>query len=171
MAPTYAHVELGGIPIYIDSGAPDQTNDPILGESIVRLGLGSGVKLSHFEKAAGTISSDGLFAAGLEGLDYTQPLLLKLTLAQCMTQPGLVFELNSTPRDDVAPWAYALVDGDPIRTPCVYADGVVTVTAAEGAYAYMVEWLPMYTVFASRPANGFSQGSRRYSWQIDWEEV
>jgi len=171
MEPDYPRLELGGLPIVIDSGAPDQTNDPILGESVVRMGEGGGVKLSHWEKAGGTISAEGLISSGLDGLNYDGPLLLKLTIPQCITRHDLVFELTSVPRDDVAPWAYAVVDGDLQRTPCTYLDGGVTVTPVAAADLYIVEWMPMYTVFASRPAKSFNHGSRRYSWQINWEEV
>jgi hypothetical protein len=171
MEPNYPRVELGGVPIVIDSGAPDQSSDPIFGESIVRMGEGGGVKLNHWGKASGSISGEGLFSSGLDGLDFTGPLLLKLTMPECISDAGRVIPLTSTPRDDVAPWAYAMVDGELVRSPCVLAGQVVTVDAVAGAERYLVEWMPMFTVFASKPPKSFSHGARRYSWQIDWEEV
>ena len=171
MYPDYARIELGGVPLVIDSGAPDQSSDPLLGESVVRLGLGSGVKMTHWGKAAGSISLTGLIPLGLDGLDFSGPLLLKLTMPECITGPGLVHELTSTPRDDVAPWAYALVDGDYQRTPCVLAAGFVTVTAVSGAELYTVEWMPMYTVFVPHPPKSYSAGGRRFTGSIEWEEV
>jgi hypothetical protein len=164
-------VTLGGLPIVLHAGAPAQSDEPLLGEAVVRMSEGAAVKMSHWAKAAGSISLAGWMPPGLDGLDYSQPLLLCLTAQECMAGAGLVFALTSTPRPDVAPWAQALVDNQWVRTPCAYAAGVATVTAVVGAALYMVQWMPMYSVFASKPPKSTDPSTGSFGSQIDWQEV
>lgn len=164
-------VIFGGLPIVLHAGAPSQSDSPLLGEAVVRLGLGAGVKMTHWGKAAGSISGSGWMPPGLDGLDYSQPLELRLTSQECMTAAGLVYELTSTPRDDVAPWAQALVDGEWESAECEFSDGIVTVTAVAGATLYTVQWMPIYTVFASKPPKSLDPATAAFGWQIDWQEV
>lgn len=164
-------VILGGVPIVLHAGTPSQSDSPVLGESVIRLGLGSGVKQTHFFKAGGSISGSGWMPPGLDGLDYSQPLELRLTMQRSVTGPGLVFELTSVPRDDVAPWALALVGGEWEPAECTFEDGVVTVVAVAGATLYCVQWMPVYQVFASAPPNSMDPSTATFGWQIDWQEV
>ena len=46
-------VTLGGVPIVLHAGAPDQSDTPLLGEAVVRLSGGEGVKMTHWGKAIG----------------------------------------------------------------------------------------------------------------------
>lgn len=164
-------VIFGGLPIVLHAGAPSQSDSPLLGEAVVRLALGTGVKMTHWSKAAGTISGSGWMPPGLDGLDYSQPLELRLTSQECMTAAGLVYALTSTPRADVEPWAQALVDGEWEPAVCSYADGVATVLAVPGAILYSVQWMPSYMVFASKPPKSMDPATAAFGWQIDWQEV
>lgn len=164
-------VIFGGLPIVLHAGPPAQSDAPVLGEAVVRLGLGTATKMTHFFKAGGTISGSGWMPPGLDGLDYSQPLELRLTSQESMTDPGLVFPLTSTPRDDVAPWAQALLDGEWERAESSFAAGVVTVEAVAGATMYMVQWMPVYMVFASKPPKSMDPSTAAFGWQIDWQEI
>lgn len=169
-----ANVTLGGLPIVLHAGVPAQSDEPLLGEAVVRMSEGAGVKMTHWNKAAGSISLAGWMPPGLDGLDYSQPLLLCLTAQECVVGAGLVFALTSTPRPDVAPWALALVGGEYgewVRAACTYAAGVATVTAVAGAELYMVQWMPMYSVFASKPPKSTGPSTGSFGSQIDWQEV
>lgn len=168
------NVTLGGVPIVLHAGAPAQSDEPLLGEALVRMSEGSLVKMHHWVKAAGSISLTGWMPPGLDGLDYSQPLVLCLTAQEAMTGAGLVFALTSAPRPDVAPWALALlgdVNGEWVRTPCAYAAGVATVTAVVGAELYTVQWMPMYSVFASKPPKSTDPSTGSFGSQIDWQEI
>ena len=165
------NVTLGGVPIVLHAGAPAQSDEPLLGEALVRMSEGSLVKMHHWAKAAGSISLAGWMPPGLDGLDYSQPLVLCLTAQEAMTAAGLVFALSSTPRPDFAPWALALVDSQWLRTPCAYSAGVATVTAVVGAELYMVQWMPMYSVFVSKPRKSTDTSTGSFGSQIDWQEI
>lgn len=165
------NVTLGGLPIVLHAGAPTQSDAPVLGEAVVRMSQGAGVKMTHFYKAGGSISLAGWMPPGLDGLDYSQPLTLCLTAQECMVDTGLVFTLTSTPRPDVAPWALAMIGGDWVRADCAYVDGVATVSAVAGAALYMVQWMPTYSVFASKPPKSTDTGGGAFGSEIVWEEV
>lgn len=160
---------LGGVPIVLHAGAPEQAEQPIGGWSADRMSDGALVKQTHWEKASGSISAAGWMPPGLDGLDYSAPLELRSTQVSNMQSADLVFTLTSTPRPDQAPWAFALVGDDWVAAPVSTLDGTATVTAVVGASLYQVWWLPVYSVFAARPAK--TQGSGGQSWSITWEEV
>lgn len=168
-------VIFGGLPIVLHAGPPAQSDAPVLGEAVVRLGLGTATKMTHFFKAGGTISGSGWMPPGLDGLDYSQPLELRLTMQKSMTGPGLVYELTSTPRDDVPPWAMALVGGEWEHAESTFSASVVTVDAVARATMYTVQWMPVYQVFASAPPNSMDPSmdpsTAAFGWQIDWQEI
>lgn len=154
----------------IESGSYDQSSTSLGGSGVVRMSLGEAVKMTHWAKASGSISSnDAWMPPGLSGLDYSEPLELRLTKPLAITGPELTVTLKGTPRPDSAPWVLALIDGEWIESPSSYADGVVSITPISGAEIYATYWLPMYTVFATEPPE--SMGSGIYGWTINWEEV
>lgn len=158
----------GGIPLALHAGAPAQGSDPLEASTVLRMSLGDAVKMTTWEKAAGTISASGWMPPGLDGLDYSAPLELRSTQVSTMQGAGLVYTLISTPRPDLEPWAFALIGGQWIETACDTVDGVATVTAVVGATAYQVWWMPVYSVFARRPPK---QQDATHSWSIAWEEA
>lgn len=40
-----------------------------------------------------------------------------------------------------------------------------------GATRYMVQWMPIYNVFASKPPKTQSSGQSSFGWTITWEEI
>lgn len=165
----YPLVTLGGIPIPVEAGAPDQSRDPLQGSTVVRLSDGAAVKMTHWSgKASGELSGNGLIPTGLDGLDYSQPLELLLTHPRSISQASPVFTIPGRCRPDREPWGHALVEGRWRPVPCVRADQIVTLTAAAGATLYMVQWMPAYTVFADPPPETMSAA---HGWTINWQEV
>ena len=164
----YPRITLGGVEIVLHAGAPVETVEPIGGEVVLRLSQGAAVKMQHWTKRAGSISGQGWMPPGLDGLDYSQPLVLLSTQQENIVGPGLVYTLTSTPRPDVEPWAQAFVDGHWYRTGCDVADGVATVEAVAGATLYQVSWMPAFSVLARRPAKAQSSV---HDWSIAWEEA
>ncbi len=161
-------IMLGGVPIVAHAGAPEQTEEAIGGSTVLRMSDGAAVKMQHWQKTGGTITGAGLMPPGLDGLDFSQPLELRTMQVSNIVGPGPTFTLTSTPRPDQAPWAHAFLDGRWVRTPCATHDGVVTVTQVTGATHYQVSWLPVYSVFASKPSKAQSSS---HTWSIPWEEA
>jgi hypothetical protein len=165
-------IMLGGVPIVLHAGAPEMSAQPMAGAAIVRMSDGAAVKMTHWSgKASGSISGSGWMPPGLDGLDFDGPLRLHSTQQESVTTTATSVILNSTPREDVAPWALALVRGQWVGTTCSYADGQVDITPIPGATLYSVAWLPVYWVFASKPPKSLSAGSAAHGWTLDWEEV
>ncbi|WP_287030057.1 hypothetical protein [Pseudomonas sp. UBA6310] len=161
-------ITLGGIPLSVYSGAPDQSGEPLEGATLVRMSEGAGVKMSHWGKAAGSISGQGLLPLGLDALDYGSSLELRLTMPKSIASESPIVTLTTACRPDRSPWAYALVDGDWKRTPCALAGDVATATEVPGAERYLVQWMPMYQVFASEPPTSMNTA---HGWTINWEEA
>lgn len=161
---------LGGVPIVLHAGAPELTEQPIGGSTVLRMDEGRAVKMQHWERQAGSISGQGWMPPGLDGLDYSQQLELRSTQQSNIVGAGLVYELTSTPRPDVAPWAQALVGKAWRGTACSYDPdtNTVTIEPVEGATLYQASWLPVYRVFATRPAKTQNAG---HGWNIPWEEA
>lgn len=162
---------LGGVPIVLHAGAPVLSEEPIGGETSMRMSDGALVSTTHWERMSGTISGNGWMPPGLHGLDYSQPLELRSTKVHSVTGTGLTHTLRGTPRPDVAPWAQALVGDDWVNTACSVTDGVATVTAVAGDTLYRVCWMPIYSVKARRPSETQDSGTASHSWSITWEET
>lgn len=161
-------IMLGGVPLVWHAGAPELDDDEIDASTLLRMSDGAGVNMHRWGKATGSISGQGLMPPGLDGLNFKQPMELRTTQVANIVGPGRVHAPTSTPRPDVAPWAYALVDGQWARTPCVYAGGVITIEEREGAELYQACWMPVYSVFAKRPPKSQSTS---HGWSIPWEEA
>lgn len=165
-------IMLGGIEIPLHAGAPVETLEPLPGGSnLLRMSDGSAVKQTNWQKMQGTISGQGWMPAGLDGLDYSLPLELRLTKVQAMAGTGLVFTLIGTPRPDVPAWGLALVGRDWVRTPCSVVGGVATLTAVAGATQYRACWMPVFSVFCERPTENQDASGNAHSWQTTWQEA
>lgn len=162
------NIMLGGLPIVLHAGAPEESIGPIGGSSVLRMSDGAGVKMQHWQRSAGSISGSGWMPPGLSGLDYSQPLELRSRKVINVVGTGLSFTLPGTSRPDVAPWAQALVGDQWLRAVSTFADGVVTVTAVAGATLYQVGYMPVFSVFAEAPAE--TQGTA-HGWSLNWEEA
>ncbi|MCQ4274506.1 hypothetical protein [Stutzerimonas degradans] len=164
-------IMLGGIPLELHSGAPVLSEEPIGGETSLRMSDGALVSMTHWERMSGSISGAGWMPPGLHGLDYSQPLELRSTKVQSIAGAGLVHTVRGTPRPDVAPWGQALVGGAWVNTACNLLDGVATLAAVAGATLYRVCWMPVYSVKARRPSETQDSGTASHSWSITWEET
>lgn len=164
-------IMLGGVPIVLHAGAPELSEEAIGGSSVLRLSGGAGVKQQHWERMAGSVSGSGWIPPGLDGLDYSQPLELRSTQVNAIHGAGPTFTIPGTPRPDVLPWADALVGDQWVSVSCSVVDGVATVGTAASATLYRVCWMPVYSVFANKPAKTQSSGSASQGWSINWEET
>ncbi len=165
----HIHIMLGGVPIVTHAGAPDQSVAPIGGSTVIRMSGGNGVKQQHWARASGTVSGSGMMPPGLDGLDYSIPLELRLTEVENMFGAGPDFVLTSTPREDKAPWAFYQSDDELWhRCACSFVDGLVTVPPVPGAVRYQVAWMPVYSVFTDKPSK---TQNTSHGWSFSWEEA
>lgn len=167
-----APLMLGGIVIPLHAGAPVITDGKLGGGTgAFRLSGGTAVKMERWSKQGGSISAQGWMPPGLAGLDFSQPLELRSTKVRTVSGTGLVYELPFTPRPDAVPWAFALVGGEWVETPCSTVAGVSTVTAVAGAEGYQVWAMPIYSVMCEPPQETQDQGAGTHSWALNWEEA
>ncbi len=168
---------LGGVPIVLHAGAPEESIEPIGGNSLLRMSGGAAVKQQHWSRSVGSIAGAGWMPPGLTGLDYTGPLELRSTKVQNQAGAGPTFNLDGTPRPDYAPWGQALVGGEWQRVPSSYepgeggGPGVLTIPPVPGATLYMASWLPVFSVFGNKPSESQSRGNNTHNWTFNWEEA
>lgn len=164
-------VMLGGIQLDLHAGAPSQQYASEGGSTRVRLSGGALVSMTHWRKESISISGSGWMGAGLDGLDYTQPLELRCT--QPKTVSGALPELlvTGTPRPDVAPWAHALVGKQWRRTPVSMSGDTATCTPVPGAALYRVSWMPVFQVICDPPAEALDASAGSFSWQFTAQEI
>lgn len=165
------HITLGGLPIDLHAGAPQQQYAPETGWTDVRLSQGALVRMAHWRKESITISGTGWMGAGLDGLDYTQPQELRCTAPKSVTGPGTELHITGTPRPDVAPWAHALVGKHWVRTPVAVSGQVATCTSVPGASTYRVSWMPVFMVLCQPPAEALDSSAAAINWQFTAREI
>lgn len=165
------YVTLEGLPIYLESGPVQQEYSAESGTTDARLSNGRLVRMHHWRKESITLSGQGWMGAGLDGLEYSQPLELRCTQPKSITTGALSAELTSAPRPDVEPWAMAKVQGDWVSTQCSLAGAVASITPVAGASAYRVSWMPMYTVLCQPPREALDPSSANYQWSFTAKEV
>lgn len=165
------HVTLGGLPIELHSGAPQQQYSAETGWSDVRLSQGALVRMAHWKKETITISGDGWMGAGLDGLDYTQPLELRCTAPKSVTSAGGQAVIIGTPRPDVPPWGHALVGNRWIPTAVTVSGQSAACAPVPAASMYRVSWLPIYMVLCQPPAEALDPGAGASSWSFTAREI
>ena len=167
-------VMLGGVPIRLHAGVPVQRYSP-LGDGVVRRrSKGAAVKFRHWTlRWAISVSGSGWMGPGLAGLDYDQALELRCTQQMDIHTTALTTNIPGSVRPDVEPWALAFTGRDWVSTELAFDSGTgdVTITAVPGALEYQVCWMPMFTVFLSRPERGLDPGSGTHDWSFTAEEV
>ncbi len=165
------HVTLGGLPIILHAGAPDQSYSQEAGWRDVRLSGGALVRMAHWSKEVIKISGSGWMGLGFDALDFTKPLELRCTQPKTITGTALTYTLNSTPRPDFEPWGHALVGSSWHRVPVSMSGKVATFTAVANATAYRVSWMPLFSVFATPPEEALSASAGSFTWQFTAREI
>ncbi|MNQ83219.1 hypothetical protein D3C85_982920 [compost metagenome] len=165
-------VMLGGIPIRLHNGPPQQEYDVLeSGSTVVRRSGGAAVKMTHYTKAVIAISGSGWMGPGFEGLDFSEPLELRCTQQDSLTTTALTGTIPGTPRPDKAPWALAFIEGDWTLTPVAMAGLDFTITEVPGALQYQVCWMPLFTVFCRPPRRAMDPSNNTHTWSFTAEEV
>ena len=172
---TLRTIELGGVLVPIAASVElVQTYELFGGRSVLRMMSGAAVIQQHWSKLRTTINGGGLIPAGLSGLDYSQPLLLKCAAPRGVCSASNVIALPSSRRSDTGyePTGYAqLATGQQIKTPVAMGGDVATLTPVTGAIAYTCNYTPQMTVVCDGPRERFDVQSARPAWDLTAEEA
>lgn len=164
---------LGGIALHLQAGPAQYSEQPLGGETSLRLSTGRLVTQRHWEKMSGSITGSGFAPPGLDGLDFSLHHELRSTKTRTLQGVGTSFVLPFDPRPDKAPWAFAFLptQKEPVATPCAAVGRAVTVTAVPGATGYQVWFMPMFIVKCSRQTESQDSSSSMFGWSLNWEEA
>lgn len=144
------------------------------GATTLRMMNGAGKQQTHWRRLATTISGAGNIPAGLDELDYRQPLTLKCVAQRSITAAGNVITIPSARRSDAGhlPHGFAESAGGVLTpTPVALAGNVATLTPVVGAARYTVLWFPQFSVFATPPAGDVDTGNASFGWELNAEET
>lgn len=117
------------------------------------------------------ISGGGWASVGLDGVDFTQAVVIKCIKTQSFTSLTTSVTLPQNRRSDVTPVGYAVVDGQMVSTTInsIVTD-VATLESVAGASSYGVEVWPEITVIGAIFTERVSQDTGKYSWSLSAEE-
>lgn len=166
--------EIGGVVVPVSAALGLQQQISVIGgASVLRMMNGAGLKQTHWQRLAVSLSGSGWAPLGLQSLDYSAPLTLKCGLPRVVRSQSLSIALPVGRRSDAGyePFARAhLADGREVATTVSITTHTATVTAVAGAISYAVWYWPQLTVIASPPEETFDQASGDCSWSISAEE-
>lgn len=164
--------KLGGVLVTFDAAnTVSQSYSTIGGISSARMGNGTLVKQTAWEKIATTLRGAGRLPHGLDGLDYSQSMTLEC-MAPMSKHSGInVITIPASRRTDTPPFGYARLKDRLVRTGLSVVINTATLEAVPGADAYVVAWYPVLTVFADAVQSDFSGRGPELSWTINAEEV
>lgn len=170
------YFELGGVSIPFSGNlVMQQSYTPLMGARWPpeRTMNGGAVRRVSFTGKLGTVAScTGWTPAGFDGLDWSQPMLMKCAAPRCIQGAGNVIELPAGRRSEsyFAPRGYAVVGGRAVASEINVVGNDATVTTVAGATAYEVWYWPQVTVIA-RPVRVSGQlDLAEYQWTLEAEE-
>lgn len=144
------------------------------GATTLRMMNGAAKQQTHWRRLATMISGAGNIPAGLDDLDYSQPLILKCVAQRSITAAGNVITIPATRRSDAGhvPHGFAeSASGVLTATPVSLVGNVATLTTVVGAARYTVLWYPQFNVFATPPVGDVDTGNASFGWELNAEEV
>lgn len=150
--------ELGGIRIPVLALVPvsRQTFDSDVVEALHRMGDGSYRKQTlagSVGKLRTTLSGEGPFPPGLDGLDFSGTLLLKSAAQRDIVSASRFIDIPAERRSDTGytPFGRAYVDtprfDTPVQTPVNMVGDQAQLTAVPDATRYQVIWYPEFLVW------------------------
>lgn len=164
---------LGGIQIPILARLEfTQTYELIGGTVTQRMQSGKAIKQTHFNKLRTVLSGQGWMPAGLDGLDYSNPLLLKCAAPRCISNTNPQFTIPSARRTDLefTPKGYLLLNGELLETAITIQTDIVRFDSVPNAL-YQVHYYPEILVFVDPPQTQGNMASAEFSWSLTCEEV
>lgn len=166
--------ELGGISIPIRAGLEFSQSYEMIGGTVTqRMQSGRAIKQTHFNKIRTSLSGQGWLPAGLDGLDYSVPQLLKCAAPKSISSLANQMTVPAARRSDVGfePRGYALVAGELVMTDITMNADVASLVTVPGASTYHVHYYPELLVFAEPIQTQGNMTGAEFSWTLTCEEV
>ena len=164
---------IGGIEVPVKaSHTLSQNYKPVQAVSRVRMGSGAlKQQTSWADKLITDISASGLLPAGLQMLDYSQPITIKGVAERTVTSASNVITVPTARRADYGVEGRALV-GDKWQITAVSMGGdIATLTIVASATAYQAIYWPELTCYCDPPTDNRNARAAVYSWDLVGEEI
>ena len=170
-----SYFELGGVSIPAEAHHGLSQDYEIL-RAVSRVRMSDGTlkqQQAWGGKLKTTIQGKGWLPAALDGIDYSQPLLLKCGQGQAISSASNAIALPSARRSDAfhAPTGYAIVSGKHVSTGLSVLADTATLDVVSGATQYGVVYYPEITVYADPPETSGDLVTGDYSWSLTAEEI
>lgn len=125
---------------------------PVERSSLTEMGDGSAVGRTYAglsRRYRVVISAEGPVPPGLDGMDFSSPLLFQSpgTLSITSSVANIVIPAARRSDTDYEPWGRAFVNGRVVPTPVVMAGDTAQLTPVAGADSYQVFWYPEFMVY------------------------
>lgn len=153
---------------FLQGGTLLQSDYEQLGHGEIRRALSNkALALSNDNIKFGTgVSGSGWQSPGLDDMDWSLPVRMGCILPLCQQSAGGAITPMRTPRDDVDPYAMAIM---PNRGPVQTTLTDWAPAAVSGALYYLVYFYPVLDGYA-RFSGGLDQGAGEYRWTLDFQE-
>jgi hypothetical protein len=170
------YFELGGVVLPLNAGLTiDQSYEDLSATTYPPIRMANGdakVQTAWGAKLKTVINGKGWRGSPFDGLDFTQPLLMRCTAPKTIASASNAISLPSARRTDsyFLPHGYAVVNGVDVDSPVSMAGDTATVTVVAGASSYGVHYYPELTVYAQH-STGAALFGAEFDWQIQAEEI
>jgi len=164
---------IGGIEIPMRaSHVLSQSYTPVQATNRLRMANGAlKQQTSWSNKLSTEISGDGVFPVGLQGLDYSQSIIIKSVAERTISSPSNVIDVPSARRADYGVEGRAFVGINPVKTPVVMNGNEATLTMVAGATLYQAIYWPELVCFCDPQSETRGVRSADYGWSITGEEI
>jgi hypothetical protein len=112
------------------------------------------------------VSGSGWQKPGLDDIDFSKVLRLGCIEPMCQQTSGGAITPMRTAREDLDPYAFAVMENGPLR-PTTLTDWAPA--AVTGALYYLVYFYPVLDGFA-RFSGSLDQAGGQYGWTLDFQE-
>ncbi len=166
--------KLGGISIPVNAGLEFSQSYEMIGGTVTqRMQSGRAIKQIHFNKLRTVLSGQGWVPTGLDGLDFSTPLLLKCAAPRSVSSTNTQFTISTNRRHDSGfePKAFAVVSGNLTETEITLNADIVNLDTVTGALTYQIYYYPEILVFAEPPQVQGNMTGAEFSWTLTCEEV
>jgi hypothetical protein len=136
-----------------------------------RMGDGSLVVQENWARLTTRISGSGWIPAAFGSIDWSADIVIKCIAPEAVQGATTSLTVPAARRDDVSPWAVAIVDGREVKTSISMAGNVATLGAVSGASLYIVRYYPMFTARAVIPPRQLNTSGASYGWTLEAEET
>lgn len=157
------------------SDSASQTYEEFGGFSLLRLGEGAAVAQETWRRRRTTISASGWEPPGLDGFDWSAPVVVGCIAARAIQSASAVIAIPAARRSDAGaePYGFAITaEGVLVPTELSMGGDTATLTTVAGAVGYLARWYPVMTVIAQAgPVVRTDADQKVVGWDLIGEEL